>query len=344
MKHLFYDDYSEGAHPEILQAVVASNDGQQSGYGNDEYCALAATRIADRVGNNPDVHFIAGGTAANQIALAAILRPHEGVIAPATAHINVHEAGAVEATGHKVIAVESPEGKLTPALIQQGLDHHEDEHSVLPRVMQLTQPTEMGTLYSLAELEAVVKFAKQNDLLVYVDGARLAMAVAQPDAGISLRDFSRIGVDMFYIGGTKVGGLYGEAMVILNDSLKQHFRYHIKQRGGLLAKQRSMGAQFARFFDDDELWIELGKASNTQAQRLSKGLESLGVTFTQPTATNQLFVALPNSVIESLQKDYGFYVWSKLDANTSEVRLVCSWATSDSAIDDFLGELAGLLK
>lgn len=341
MKYLFFDDYSEGAHPEILKALAEANNGQQTGYGLDEYSKLAAKRIAQILKTDADVHFIMGGTQANQIGLASMLRHHEGIVAADMAHINTHEAGAIETTGHKIISAPSRDGKLTLDDIER-LAEHMPDHQAKPTVVSITQPTEMGALYSKQELEDVIKVAKQRDLYVYVDGARMAVGVTASTSDVSLEDLVPIGIDMLYLGGTKNGALCGEAMVVINPELKKDFRYHIKQRGGLLAKGRLIGAQFARFFDKDDLWLQLGKQANTSAKRLADGLQELDFEFALPPETNQLFLILENGLIEKLQKDYGFYVWEKIDNAKSVIRLVCSWATPTEKIDEFLADLKKL--
>ncbi len=342
MKHLFFDDYSEGAHPEILKALAEANGGQQAGYGLDEYSKLAAQRIANALKADADVHLIMGGTQANQIGLASILRHHEGIIVADMAHINTHEAGAIETTGHKIISAPSKDGKLTPDDIER-LAEHMPDHQVKPAVVAITQPTEMGALYSKKELEAVIKVAKKHGLIVYVDGARMGVGVTAPKSEVRLEDLAPLGIDMLYLGGTKNGALCGEAMVVFNPELKKDFRYHIKQRGGLMAKGRLMGVQFARFFDEDNLWLQLGEQANNSAEKLTNGLQKLNIEFALPPATNQLFLILENNLIEKLQKDYGFYVWEKLDDTKSVVRLVCSWATPAEMIDEFLADFKKLV-
>jgi len=340
---LFYDDYSEGAHPALLEALARWNDDQQLAYGRDVHSMAAAERIAELVGRPVDVHFVAGGTQANQVCLAAILRPHQGVIAPVSGHIAIHEAGAIEATGHKIITVPAADGKLTPALIDEALLQHEGEHTVMPRAVFMSQATELGTVYSREELYAVARHAHANDLYVYLDGARLAMALASPEAGMTLADIADAGVDMLSIGGTKNGALCGEAIVVLDRTLGDGFRYQMKQRGALLAKARLFGVQFRRFFDEDGLWFALGARANAQARRLAGGLEALGVELQHPPVVNQVFAILASHVAEALNAEWGFYVWERLSGGRVVIRLVCSWATPDEAVDSFLERLGGLL-
>lgn len=344
MKYLFFDDYSEGAHPEILQYVSDHNSDQQLGYGNDDYSKKAIANIREIIQDTKaDVHFVSGGTQANLICLASMLKPYEGVIAPKSGHIAVHEAGAIEATGHKIVSVQGKDGKLTTEAIDEGLATYQDEHAVLPRVIFLTQATELGTVYTLKELQEVSKYAKSKGLYVYLDGARLAMAVASKEAKMTLADIAKC-VDIFYIGGTKDGGLLGEAIVIINNDFKPYFRNHIKQRGALLAKGRVVGAQFARFFEKDQLWLKLGKEANQKAELLYHGLKQLGIRFKTIPTTNQIFPILSNQLIEKIQKDYGFYVWEKESNTESVIRLVCSWATSNEAIETFTNHLSKMKK
>jgi threonine aldolase len=341
--HLFYDDYSEGVHPALLDALVRCNDDQQAGYGRDAHSELAAERIAAHFQRPVDVHFVTGGTQANQICLAAMLRPHQGVIAPLSGHIAIHEAGAIEATGHKVLTVSSPDGKLTPRLIDEALTLHEGEHTVMPRAVFLSQATESGTVYTRSELNVVAQHARASGLYVYLDGARLAMALASPEADMTLADIADAGVDMLYLGGTKNGALCGEAIVIVNRVLGEGFRYQMKQRGALLAKGRLLGVQFTRFFGEDGLWLSLGARANAQARRLADGLESLGVELQHPPAVNQVFAILSSHVAEALSAEWGFYVWKRLPHGRVLVRLVCSWATPDDAIESLVDRLRGLL-
>ena len=340
MKYLFFDDYSEGAHPKILEYLSKHNLDQQLGYGADDYSKKAISNIRRVIKNTKaDVHFVSGGTQANLVALASMLKSYEGVIAPTSGHIAVHEAGAIEATGHKIIAVQGKDGKLTKEAIDEGLATHQDEHSVVPKVMFLTQATELGTVYTLQELKEISQYAKSKGLYVYLDGARLAMAIGSKRSKMTLADIARW-VDMFYVGGTKNGGLLGEAVVIINDELKEGFRNHIKQRGALLAKGRVIGAQFARFFEEDQLWLNLGKEANQKTKLLYYGLEKFGIRFKAVPDANQIFPILSNSIIQKLKKDYGFHVWEKSGSSDSVIRLVCSWATSEKAIQIFVKDLA----
>lgn len=341
MKHLFFDDYSEGAHPDILKFIADNNLSQQAGYCNDEFCKLASDRIKLAFGvPGADVYFLPNGTIANVIGLSAMLKPFEGVVSPASGHINTHEAGALEAAGHKIIWVDTPDGKMTCDLIDKAmLAYDGSEHTVVPRVLYLTQATEQGSIYNLDELTKLIDYSKSLGLLTFIDGARLAMALACSEAKMTMHDFGNLDVDMFYIGGTKNGGIFGEAMVVKNNRLKPNFKHYMKQRGGLMAKGRFMGQQFARFFDEDNLWLELGRTANAQAAKLRDGLLKLGVKMGVEAPANQLFPIFSNEILEKLSIYYGFYKWSKIDNQQTMVRLVCSWATPNQPIDDFLEEV-----
>lgn len=339
MKYSFYDDYSEGVHPKILEYITAHNNDQQLTYGRDEYTKHAAERIKKAFGvPNADIHFMPTGTVCNVVGLKSMLKAIEGVIAPATGHINTHETGALEAHGHKIIWVDTPDGKLTPELIDEALLRYEDEHTVTPRVVYLTQVTELGTVYTKEELEKVIEHAKSKGLYTYLDGARLAMAVASKAASMTMEDVGGFGLDMFYIGGTKNGGMYGEAMVVLNDTFKSDFRSYVKQRGGMISKGRFLGQQFARFFDEDQLWLELAKHANEMAELLYVGLKDLGIQFDLAADANQVFPIFDNKTIETLKKDYGFYPWNKVDENHTKVRLVCSWSTPKEMVEALIAD------
>lgn len=342
-KHCFFNDYSEGAHPQILEALSQTNLSQETGYGNDSFCKEAVQILKDKIGNSDaDIHFVSGGTQANLIALSSMLKPYESVIAPISGHIAIHEAGAIEATGHKINTVQSKDGKLSAEDIKKVLSEHTDEHMVKPKVVFISQATEVGTIYKKKELEAISKCCRENSLYLYMDGARLGSALASSEADITMPELSKL-VDMFYIGGTKNGALLGEAIVINNQVLKENFRYHLKQKGALLAKGRILGIQFAELFRDN-LYFDLAKHANAMAGKLSDGIRKQGYKFLSESSTNQIFPILPNSVIEKLNANYGFYVWSKIDTNNSAIRLVTSWTTEESAVNEFLSNLNKIRK
>ncbi|MCW5879258.1 MAG: aminotransferase class I/II-fold pyridoxal phosphate-dependent enzyme [Anaerolineales bacterium] len=341
MKHMFFNDYSEGAHPRILQRLGATNLQQMTGYGEDEV-SLEAQRLIQNAIGSPEaaVHFVSGGTQANLLCLASMLKPYESVIAPVTGHINVHEAGAVEATGHRIEAIPAPDGKLRPDGLEPLIERHADEHMTKPKVVFLSHSTEVGTIYSQEELEALSEFCQRHHLYLYLDGARLGSALTAPQADLTLAQIAKL-TDMFYIGGTKNGALLGEAIVINNPALQSEFRRHIKQRGGLLAKGRAIGVQFLELFNDD-LYFDLARHANRMAHQLAAGIQALGFGFLTPPASNQIFPILPDTLIKHLQVDYGFYIWEPQADGHSALRLVTSWATPEKAVDQFLVDLKEL--
>lgn len=341
MKHQFFNDYSEGAHPKILERLAASNLRQMTGYGEDELSLQAQALIQEAVGSqDAAVHFVSGGTQANLLCLASMLRPYESVIAASSGHINVHEAGAIEATGHKIETIDSADGKLRPESVKAVLGTQRDEHMTKPKVVFISHASEVGTIYSKAELEDLYTFCQQHSLHLYLDGARIGSALTAKDSDLSLADIAAL-TDMFYIGGTKNGALLGEAIVISNPSLQPEFRWHIKQRGAMLAKGRVIGAQFLELFAD-ELYFELARHANRMAEQLADGLDALGFGFLAPPQSNQIFPILPDALIAQLQQEYGFYVWAPAGEGMSAIRLVTSWATPEPAVQEFLDTMSGL--
>lgn len=336
--HSFKNDYSEGAHPSILAALSEDNEFQENGYGEDSFCKEAVRLIREKT-KSPDaaIHFVSGGTQANLICLSSMLKPYESVIAVESGHIAVHEAGAIEATGHKINTVTSNDGKLHPDAVREVLDAHQDEHQVKPGALFISNSTEIGTVYSKAELTELANLCRKEKLYLYLDGARLGSALASSQNDVSLEELTRL-VDMYYIGGTKNGALLGEAIVIQNDTLKKNFRFHLKQRGALLAKGRILGAQFREFFRND-LYFTLAAHANTMAEKLAEGIQYAGFSFLSKPVSNQIFPIFPDILIEKLLKKYGFYVWSRIDENNSSVRLVTSWATTEEKVNLFLADL-----
>ncbi|MGL5353935.1 MAG: threonine aldolase family protein [Clostridium sp.] len=337
----FKNDYSKGAHPRILNALMDSNMEQHEGYGYDYYTEKAIDLIKEKLqDNNVDVHLLVGGTQTNLTAISAFLRPFEAVIAPSTGHILTMETGAIEATGHKVISVPGIDGKLTASSVKSTVDEHTSEHMVKPKLVYISNPTEIGTIYKKSELEEISDVCKENNLLLYVDGARLGSALCSIDNDVTISELAKI-VDAFYIGGTKTGALMGEALVICNDKLKSDFRFSIKQKGGLLAKGRILGIQFVELFKDD-LYFELSSHANNMAQLLKKGIMEAGFDFFVNSNTNQIFPILPNSIIEKLQEKYLFYNWATIDENTSCIRLITCWAADEKDIITFINDLKTL--
>lgn len=327
----FKNDYSEGAHPRILKTLMETNLEQAEGYGLDRFCLEAAELIRQRMAEEDvDIHFLSGGTQTNLIVISSFLKPHEAAIAAQTGHIFVHEAGAIESTGHKVLSVISGDGKLTPEQIQPVLDFHTDEHMVKPRLVYLSNPTELGTVYSRQELAELRSFCDDRGLVLYVDGARLGSALCVPETGLDLAGMAQL-TDAFYIGGTKCGALIGEALVIRPPSLKQDFRFHLKQKGALLSKGRLLGIQFLELFRDD-LYFQLARHANRMAGLLKNALEAFGFGFLTDSPTNQIFPILPDQLIEALKNNFDFYVWSRVDERHSSIRLVTSWATREENV------------
>jgi threonine aldolase len=338
----FKNDYSEGAHSRILQALMETNLEQAEGYGTDLYTLTAVELLKQRIKRSDiDIHLFSGGTQTNLTALSAFLRPHEAIIAANTGHILVHETGAIEATGHKMISIEVSDGKLDSDHIKAAVDAHTDEHMVKPKLVYLSNPTEIGSIYKKRELEQISQFCKENSLLLYVDGARLGSALCSEENDMELSDLACL-VDAFYIGGTKNGALMGEALVICTDWLKDDFRFHMKQKGALLAKGRLLGIQFLELFRDD-LYFDLAKHANTMADILRTEIRRAGYAFLTHSPSNQIFPILPNWLIAKLQEKYSFYVWSKFDDDNSTIRLVTSWATTESAVTAFIDDLKNAL-
>lgn len=334
----FKNDYSEGCHPNILNALLETNFEQQEGYGDDLYCQEAKDLIKQKINNqNADIHFVSAGTQANLIVISSILKPFESVISASTGHINVHETGAIEATGHKIETVYSSDGKLIPELVQSILEKFEDHHMTKPKLVYISNSTEVGTFYSKNDLENLSAFCKKNNLYLFMDGARLGSALCASINDLSISDLSKL-TDVFYMGGTKNGALLGEAIVINNNNLKEDFKFHLKQRGALMSKGRLLGIQFRELFKEN-LYLDLASHANSMATKLSIGIKEIGFDFLSESSTNQIFPILPNSIIAELSKEFGFYVWKKIDSDKSAIRLVCSWATREDAIDKFINTL-----
>lgn len=337
----FRNDYSAGAHPAVLEALCRTNMELTPGYGLDPYCQQAAETIQDLCGcPEAAVHFLVGGTQANKVALGAFLRPYEAVIAASTAHICVHETGAIEQNGHKVIQLPAPDGKLTPELIRSAAAAHTGEHMVLPRLVYISNTTELGTVYDRGELRSLRAVCDELELYLYCDGARLGSAM---DAGNT--DFTDYGetCDAFTVGGTKNGLLFGEALVIVNPALRHGFRHCMKQQGAILAKGRLLGVQYRAVLKDG-LYLTLAAHANTLARRLAKGLEDLGVPLLVPAASNQVFPILPADIAAELEKQAAFEVQEQLDGERVCIRLVTAWNTADEDVADLLSLLKSLLE
>lgn len=329
-------DYMAGAHPEVLKAIVDNNNTQTSGYGEDEFCRNAKTLIHEACGltNDATIHFMVGGTQTNATVLDALLRRTEGVIAAETAHINVHESGAIELTGHKVIALPQHEGKLNADEVRAYLhDFYADDtwpHMVAPGAVYISFPTEFGTIYSLNELTSLSDVCREYHIHLYVDGARLGFGLAA-STDVTLRDLAHL-ADVFYIGGTKMGALFGEAVVCRNAELLPRFFTLMKAHGSVLAKGRLLGMQFGAFFTDD-LYIRIGRHGVALAQRLRRVFEAAGFAPFIDSHTNQQFFLLPNTLIDRLMEVATFEYWGPRGAEQSKVRFVTSWETTEADID-----------
>jgi threonine aldolase len=339
----FKNDYSEGAHPNILNALIESNFEQEEGYGGDRYSREAINLLKERMGRTDvDIHLLTGGTQTNLTAISAFLRPHEAAIAASTGHILGHETGAIEATGHKIISIETEAGKLTPAQVKGVLAAHSDEHMVKPKLVYISNSTEIGSIYKKNELVKLRDFCQENNLILFMDGARLGSALCSAENDVTLCDLPGL-VDAFYLGGTKNGALIGEALVLCNDSLKEDFRYHIKQKGALLAKGRLLGIQFVELFRDN-LFFDLALHANKMAGILRDELSNAGFIFLTHSPSNQIFPILPNALITELERKYAFHIWEKVDQEHSAIRLVTSWATKEEKIATFVEDLKVLVK
>jgi len=343
IKYSFKNDYSEIAHPDILSAFTDIGNTQFEAYGLDVYSKEAIELIRTKIGKPcADVHFISGGTQANLTVIGSILKPHEATIAADTGHIFTNECGAIEATGHKVCITKGENGKILPAEIEKLVTKHSHEHVVKIKLVYISQTTELGSVYTKSELLAIKEVCEKLNLYLFIDGARLGSAVNSKNADFTFADIADI-ADAFYIGGTKNGALFGEAIVITNDDLKTDFRYHLKQRGAMLAKGAVIGLQFRALFENN-LFDELAKHANAMTARLADGIEKLGFSFASPVESNQAFPVFPNALIEKLQELYEFHVIIKnITSETSVCRFCTSWATTESTVDEFLRDLEALI-
>lgn len=338
----FNNDYAEGCHPAVLERLTQTNLEQTPGYGTDDYCRAAADKIRKHCGDDDlDVHFLVGGTQANLTVIDAALRPHQGALCAVTGHIHVHETGAVEATGHKVLAVPSSDGKVTAAQITGVMEAHihdgSREHTVQPKLVYISNPTELGTIYSLAELEEISAVCRKYGMYLFMDGARLGYGLTADGNDITLPDIARL-CDAFYIGGTKVGALFGEAVAIKNPLLREDFRYLIKQHGGMLAKGRLLGLQFDALFSDD-LYFRIAGHANALADRIRQTLAELGYPLLVPGTTNQIFPVLPDALLEKLSLEFCFTEQERIDDAHRAVRFCTSWATPEENVDQLCAAL-----
>lgn len=334
----FNSDYLEGAHPSVMARLNETNMVQTVGYGEDQYCAAAREKIrAVCQAPEADVHFLVGGTQTNTTVIASILRPWQGVLSADSGHINCHEAGAIESTGHKVITLPAAEGKITAQQVQDYVEWHRNdestEHIVQPGMVYISHPTEYGTLYSKAELEALSAVCHTYHMPLFVDGARLGYALVSEGTDVTLADLARL-TDVFYIGGTKVGALCGEAVVFPHGA-PAHFMTMVKQQGALLAKGRLLGIQFDVLFTDD-LYQTISKNAIETAAVLKKGLAEKGYSFFMDSPTNQVFIVLSNEQLAALEGKAKFGFWEKYDDTHTVVRIATSWATRMEEVEQLL--------
>ena len=335
----FSSDYMEGAHPEILRRLLETNMEKTNGYGLDPYSESAKEKIRAAC-NCPDaeVYFLVGGTQTNATVIDALLRSYQGVLAPESGHINTHEAGAIEFGGHKVLTLRQKNGKITAEQIREALDAYNNDanhdHMVMPGMVYISQPTEYGTIYSLDELRNISKVCRENRIPLYVDGARLAYALACPENDVTLRDLAEL-CDVFYIGGTKCGALFGEAVVIPRPGTIPHFFTIIKQHGALLAKGRLLGLQFDTLFTDG-LYEKIGQIAIDSATRIRSALRDNGYQIYTETPTNQIFVLIDDDLMQRLSEKVNFGFWEKYDENHTVIRFATSWATAEEDVNQLI--------
>ena len=338
----FQCDYNEGAHPRIMERLLQTNLEQTVGYGEDHYCAEAREAIRKVIGRpNADVHFLVGGTQANATVISSILRPYQGVLCASTGHINVHETGAIEHGGHKVLAMDAENGLLAAEQIRTAMQLHlaEDgpEHTVQPGMVYISFSSELGTVYSLRQFREISAACREYGLPLFIDGARMGYGLASEGCDVTLQDIAEL-ADVFYLGGTKQGALFGEAVVILNETLKKDFRYYIKQNGGMLAKGRLLGIQFLTLFEDG-LYFKVSQHAVSQALRIRDAFKAKGFEMLVQSPSNQQFPILDNGTLGRLSEKFLFSVWQKVDEDHTAVRFCTSWATRPEAVDALLAEL-----
>ncbi len=331
----FESDYTQGAVPEIMDALVKTNMEMTPGYGEDEYCLKAAEKIKlEAECENADVHFLVGGTQTNLTFIASVMRPYQAVICADTGHINVHECGSIEACGTKLLQLPSADGKIGAKEIEKIADGHFSdpirEHAVQPGLVYISFPTENGTLYSKKELEEIYRVCRKYGMLLYIDGARLGYGLASKGNDLELKDFPLL-CDAFYIGGTKVGALFGEALVIVNDSCKRDFRYMLKQKGAMLAKGRLLGLQFDALFTDG-LYHRISRHAALLAQKIRKAFEDKGIELLYDSPTNQQFPVLTKEQCDFLAGEFAFSPWCKVGSKFA-VRFCTSWATDEKDVE-----------
>lgn len=338
----FASDYIEGAHEKILQRFLETNMEQLGGYGSDPYCESAKAKIKEAC-NCPEaeIFFISGGTQTNLIVIDSLLKPYEGVISAETGHIHVHEAGSIECCGHKILALPQKEGKIIPAQLEKYLEtffnDENHDHMVFPGMVYVSHPTEYGTLYTKEELTSISNTCKKYNIPLFMDGARLGYGLMSKASDMTLADIASL-CDVFYIGGTKVGALLGEAVVFTKNNMPKQFLTMVKMRGGLLAKGRVLGIQFDTLFTDN-LYFDISKHAIEMADILKAGLKAKNIPFFIDSPTNQIFVILEDSKKVELEKKVVFSFWEKYDDTHTVIRFATSWATKKENIDTLLSYL-----
>ncbi len=335
----FNNDYCHGAHPDVLKSLVQTNDNAYCGYGLDEVCESAKAEIAKYLGGaNADIHFLVGGTQTNYTVISSALKSYQGVISADSGHIHVHETGAVEHVGHKILALPAKDGKITAqqikAVAQGYVDSDVKEHITQPKLVYISFPTEFGTIYSKQELIDISNVCKEYGMFLFVDGARMSYGLAAHGGDVTLSDLAKY-VDVFYIGGTKCGAMFGEAVVIINDYLKPDFRSFIKQNGGMLAKGWTLGLQFYTLFKDG-LYFDIAKKSIGQAQRIKQAFENKSIEIYIDSPTNQQFVAVSQSVADKLAEKFYFENEGTTEDGKKIIRFCTAWSTKDEEVDSLV--------
>ncbi len=340
----FKNDYSEGCHPNILSKLAETNSIQQLGYGEDEYTLEAKELLKQKLDNsNANIYFTSGGTQSNLLVISSLLKVHEAVISANTGHIFVHETGAIEAVGHRIITVDTNNGKLEPIGIRKTLQAYSFRpHVVKPKMVYISNSTEIGTIYSKTELQELSDFCKAENLFLFLDGARLGHALTAENNDLTFSDIGKF-TDVFYIGGTKNGALLGEAIVFNDPNLAPEFDYVLKQKGALLAKGRLLGIQFLELFKDD-LYFKIAEHANNMAMKISNSVRENGYSFLTHSTTNQIFPILPKVLIKKLSQKYEFYEWKVIDDDNATIRIITSWATDENVVNEFIDTLNQLKK
>ena len=341
----FNSDYLEGAHPALMAKLNETNMVQTVGYGEDEYCAAARVKIQNACqAPEADVHFLVGGTQTNTTVIAAVLRPWQGVLCAVSGHINCHEAGAIESTGHKVITLPTTNGKITAQQVQEYVEWHRNdestEHIVQPGMVYISYPTEFGTLYTKRELVELASVCRWYNIPLYIDGARLGYGLMSPKCDITLPELAQL-CDVFYIGGTKVGALFGEAAVFTKHNMPRYFSTIAKQHGALLAKGRLLGLQFDTLFTDD-LYFRISKHAINMAMQIRDAFDARGLQFYLHSPTNLQFLIMENKAVRALQQKIAFHTWGKVDEEHSVARFATSWSTTQEDVDALIGAIKTL--